>query len=277
MLRKLFKFDLTSYIPIRFQNIDLGWIHRTNLEKINLKTENNDFIAYEKVLKASRKEDLKNFQGEKLSTEYCPVFKFCSLSPKTKFNHNLDFGLKCLFNINREFLQFFGFPAYGVHCNVWTNFGNSIIMHLAIRSKKIKKFPNLVDNLIAGGQPSGISIKNNLFKEAYEEAGLKKKIIRNAKMKNTVSYHHNEKTTFNSSVIFIYDLKVEKNIAFKNIDGEVDSFISEEINCLYSILEKETLKPNCIIPIADFFLRKLGDYFPRNGILEIKKLLGYSE
>ena len=30
----------------------------------------------------------------------------------------------------------------------------------------------MFDNLIAGGQPVKISIKDNLYKEAFEEAGL---------------------------------------------------------------------------------------------------------
>ena len=42
---------------------------------------------------------------------------------------------------------------------------------------------------------------------------------------------------------------------------------------LYKILEKKLLKPNCIIPIADFFLRKMRDFFPEKGIVELKKIL----
>ena len=46
---------------------------------------------------------------------------------------------------------------------------------IAKRSNKILKFPGKYDNFIAGGQPCKISIQDNLYKEAYEEAGLKKK------------------------------------------------------------------------------------------------------
>ena len=38
--------------------------------------------------------------------------------------------------------------------------------HFAIRSKKIKHFPGLYDNIFAGGQPSKISIKQNLKKRS---------------------------------------------------------------------------------------------------------------
>ena len=46
---------------------------------------------------------------------------------------------------------------------------------------------------------------------------------------------------------------------------------------LYEILEKKLLKPNCIIPIADFFLRNMRDFFPNKGILELEKLLNYND
>ena len=39
---------------------------------------------------------------------------------------------------------------------------------IAERSKKIIKFPGLIDNFIAGGQPCGISIIKNLKKEGFE-------------------------------------------------------------------------------------------------------------
>ena len=68
-------------------------------------------------------------------------------------------------------------------------------------------------------------------------------------------------------------IKSKKNHILQNHDGEVQGF---EIICvteLDKILEKKLLKPNCIIPIADF-LRNMRDFFPITGILELKKLLG---
>ena len=58
------------------------------------------------------------------------------------------------------------------------------------------------------------------------------------------------------------------------MDGEVESFISVDALEIYKLLESNTLKPNCIIPIADFFLRNMSDLFSKKGILELKKLLG---
>jgi isopentenyldiphosphate isomerase len=166
-------------------------------------------------------------------------------------------------------------PAYGVHCNVWSKVGNSTIIHLAKRSKTIDKFPGFYDNLVAGGQPTKISIKDNLFKEAYEEAGLNRKYMRFATKSRTVHYNHNEINKFNSSVIFIYHLEKSDGMKFKNLDGEVESFMSLDIKDLHKILEANKLKPNCIIPIIEFFISKDNDFISKNAILELRKLLKF--
>ena len=81
----------------------------------------------------------------------------------------------------------------------------------------------------------------------------------------TVHYIHNENKKLNSSVIFIYQLEKTEKMYFKNMDGEVEDFVSIEIDNLYQILEQKKLKPNCIIPIIDFFILK-------KVILYLKKL-----
>ena len=176
--------------------------------------------------------------SRKRELEYCPIFDFESLKPKLKFDHKKKFCNGRKFIIERKFLSKFGFPAYGVHCNVWSKFKNSTIIHLAKRSRKLNNFPGLYDNLIAGGQPIDLSIKDNFYKEAFEEAGLSQEQSSHAKKSNTVHYQHNENTNFNSAIIFNYHLEKSDDMKFSNQDGEVESFLSIEIEKLYKILEK---------------------------------------
>ena len=119
----------------------------------------------------------------------------------------------------------------------------------------------------------GISILDNLKKEAFEEAGIKKILKKNLVKGTTVNYFHEHQDKIHSGIIFNYHLKIENN-NFCNMDGEVDSFISLMLLKYINLLESNTLKPNCIIPIADFFLRNMNDLFSKKGILEIKELLG---
>ncbi len=193
------------------------------------------------------------------------------------FNHKESFCKERIFIINRKYLSIFGLPAYGVHCNVWSKFKNSTIIHLAKRSRKLDKFPGLYDNLIAGGQPIEISIKENLYKEAYEEAGLTYELLHQATKSKTVHYIHNEGKKLNSAIIFIYHLQKKKAMKFINLDGEVEDFISIDINNLYKILENKKLKPNCIIPIIDFFIQKKNDFISNKAIIEINKIMSSYE
>ena len=206
-------------------------------------------------------------------TEFCPIFEYNSIQPKTKFNHFEVFGEKSYCSIERSLFPFFGLPQYGVHCNGWKKKSDEFYFFFAKRSKHLNDFPNLYDNLVGGGQPSGISIYENLKKEAFEEAGifqLKKKYITKG---NTINYFHNHKNFAFSGIIFVYDYEIYKDINFKNMDGEVESFYCISVDKLFTLLEKKKLKPNAIISIADFFLRNLSEYFPKTGILEIKNIL----
>ena len=166
-----------------------------------------------------------------------------------------------------------GLPQYGIHGNAWSLKKNRVIFHFAKRSKKLDDFPGYFDNLFAGGQPVGISILDNLKKEAFEEAGIQKILKKNLVKGSTVNYFHEYQDKIHSGIIFNYHLKIENN-NFSNMDGEVDSFISEDALEIHKLLESNTLKPNCIIPIADFFLRNMNDLFCKKGILELEKLLG---
>ena len=99
---------------------------------------------------------------------------------------------------------------------------------------------------------------------------LKKK---NLTKGSIVSYIHDYKNQIHSGTIFIYDYKIDEKEILKNYDGEVQSFEKICATELDEILEKKLLKPNCIIPIADFFLRNMRDFFPNKGMLELDKLL----
>ena len=266
-MRQLNKFDISDYIPVVFKKKQLGWVNKDNDFELPFSLESVSSIDVKKLINFSEK---KNFRKK---GEFCPIFYYDSLSPKIHFNHNKKFCDSKIFFIERSFLSKFGLPAYGVHCNVWSKFRNSVLIHLAKRSSKLKKFPGMYDNLIAGGQPMKISIKNNLHKEAFEEAGLKPIHMNLAIKSKTAHYIHNENKKLNSSVIFIYQLEKNKEMKFKNIDGEVEDFVTIEIDDLYKILEKKELKPNCIIPIIDFLILKKSDFMSKKVILEITNLM----
>ena len=241
----------------------------SSLKSLSLNTE----LIEDKNLLLKLKKNSKFANIKIKNEEICPVFNFNSLKPKLDFCHKKPFGTNNIFEIDRKLLSILGLPQYGIHGNAWSLKKNRVIFHFAKRSKKLDDFPGYFDNLFAGGQPVGISIIDNLKKEAFEEAGIQKIIKKNLVKGSTVNYFHEYQDKIHSGIIFNYHLKIENN-NFSNMDGEVDSFISEDALEIHKLLESNTLKPNCIIPIADFFLRNMNDLFCKKGILELEKLLG---
>ena len=232
---------------------------------------NTNFIDGEKLFsKLKKKSEFANIKIE--NNEICPIFNFNSLKPKLDFNHKKPFGIKNIFEVDRKLLSILGLPQYGIHGNAWSLEKNRIIFHFAKRSSNLDDFPGFYDNLCAGGQPLGISILDNLKKEAFEEAGIRQILKKNLTKGRTVNYFHEHQDKIHSGIIFNYHLKIA-NSNFCNMDGEVESFISKDAFEIYELLESNTLKPNCIIPIADFFLSNMNDLFSKKGILELKKLL----
>jgi len=220
---------------------------------------------------------IKDLEENDLFTETCPVFSFPSLKPKKVFSETARFCDKNIFSIKRNFLSLFGFPSYGVHCNIWSKHKDKFIIYFAKRAKKLKDFPGYADNTVAGGQPINLSIFENLKKEAYEEAGITDKYLKKIQRGNVVSYFHNNYNEFISAVIFNYHLNKVDELKLKNIDGEVDSFFSLPLEDIYKLLEKNQLKPNCIIPILDFILLNDYQFLSKGTIVEIKKLLRLNE
>ena len=239
----MFKYNLINYIPVVENKKKIGWISQENISFHKFNFDNKDFIRKDEILKCEKNLIAKGLAN---SSEFCPVFNFDSTKPKKKFEHKKKFDEKKNFSINRSFLSLFGFPAYGVHCNGWFKKSGSYYLMMAKRSKKLSKFPANYDNFIDGGQPCGISIRDNLYKEGYEEAGLSRSIMKSSKKGSTVHYFHNSQNCFHSAVIFVYNIEIDDNIELKNIDGEVELFFPVKVDELHDLLESNLLKPNCI-------------------------------
>ena len=264
-------FDLSAYTPIRLKKKNIGWLNNETILE-------NSFNICNGYLKYSQLDEfIKNLEKNESSTESCPVFLYPSLKPKRVFSETAKFCNKNIFNIKRSFLSLFGFPSYGVHCNVWRKHKDKFIIYFAKRSEKLKSFPGYIDNTVAGGQPINLSILENLKKEAYEEAGISRKYLKKVQRGNIVSYFHNNNNNFISAVIFNYHLNKIDELELKNIDGEVESFFSLTLENIYKLIEKNLLKPNCIIPILDFILLNDYDFLSKGTILEIKKILRLDE
>ena len=86
-----------------------------------------------------------------------------------------------LLTLDRAFVAAFGVPAFGVHVNGIVQGVEGLSVWAARRSEQKTVFPGKLDQLIAGGQPHGLSLEDNLVKEAWEEAGFEAFVARRAR------------------------------------------------------------------------------------------------
>src|SRR3546814_9663928 len=66
----------------------------------------------------------------------------------------------------------FGVPAFGVHVNGYVATADGPRLWVGRRAKHKMVAPGKLDHLVAGGQPYGLGLMENVVKEAQEEASI---------------------------------------------------------------------------------------------------------
>ncbi|XP_078432265.1 nudix hydrolase 20, chloroplastic-like [Wolffia australiana] len=185
-----------------------------------------------------------------------------------------SFGQPAFFSLERAAAPYFGIKAYGVHMNGYVEKEDKRYLWIAKRSNNKPTYPGMLDHLVAGGLPHGISCKENIIKECQEEAGIPESISRRAVPVGAVSYVDIDGPRYKRDVLFCYDIRLPQEFVPKNEDGEVESFKLVPVEKVASIIRQgEFFKPNCALVIIDFLFRH-GYVCPDDaGYLELLQLL----
>ncbi|KAG0642434.1 NUDIX hydrolase domain-like protein [Tuber brumale] len=132
-------------------------------------------------------------------------------------------------------------------------------------------YGGLLDNTVAGGISSGMSVFETLVKESEEEASFPENLIREkAKAVGHVSYFYQRMKTaggeeglLQPEVQYVYDLEVGNDVIPKPCDDEVQDFHLMDVQQVKAELAKGSFKPNCSLVLLDFFIRH-GIVAPEN-------------
>lgn len=168
-----------------------------------------------------------------------------------------SFGTPAFFSLERAAAPYFGIKAYGIHMNGYVERDGQKYLWIGKRSELKSTYPGMLDHLVAGGLPHGISCGENVVKECEEEAGISSSIAKQAKPVGIVSYMDIEGYRYKRDVLFCYDLKLPENFLPKNQDGEVGSFKLIPVTLVANVIQRRThyFKPNCNLVIIDFLVR----------------------
>ncbi|TKW32677.1 hypothetical protein SEVIR_2G183100v4 [Setaria viridis] len=167
-----------------------------------------------------------------------------------------SYGMPVYFSLERAAAPYFGIKAYGVHMNGYVEKDGQKFLWIGKRSDVKQTYPGMLDHLVAGGLPYGISCKENIIKECEEEAGIPRSVSTNATSVGAISYMDIEGFRYKRDVLFCYDLKLLADFVPNNEDGEVDSFRLIPVPHAANIIRRtEFFKPNCNLVIIDFLFR----------------------
>lgn len=184
-----------------------------------------------------------------------------------------------VFLMERAAVDLLGILQYGVHINglVQESLADEPKMWIGRRAATKSKFPGMLDHLVAGGQPAGLGLLENVIKECEEEAGIPESIARaGVRAAGAISYEHANFEQVSRVVLFNYDLYLPQDFSPRPVDGEVEEFFLWSIDQVKESMATDyhdPFKPNCYVVIIDYLLR-MGHVSPETpGYLDILREL----
>ncbi|MBL8698958.1 MAG: DUF4743 domain-containing protein [Alphaproteobacteria bacterium] len=161
-----------------------------------------------------------------------------------------------LLQIERCAVAHFGLRAYGVHMTGYVRRPDGPWIWVPRRALTKSTYPGMLDSTVAGGQPIGLSLIDNLVKECREEAGIPEALARQARFTGTIRYCAEAPDGLKPDVIACYDLEMPESFEPRPVDGEMDSFeLWPAARVVETVRDTEAFKFNCNLVLIDFFLR----------------------
>ncbi|HYH21648.1 MAG TPA: DUF4743 domain-containing protein [Azospirillum sp.] len=250
-------YDFSAFRPFVVDGVRVGWVHHALAEelpavdpgfvvlpdRLTLAPEVGDFEARSAVLAHAAEYLVERGTVPKLRNEFYPVL------PK--------WGDEPLMRIDRAAVTPFGVTAYGLHVNGFVRRPDGgIDLWVGRRAQDRTVAPGQLDNLIAGGQPIGLTLAENLVKEAHEEAGIGPELIARAVPVGAISYLMESSVGLKPDTLFLYDLELGPDFEPRNTDGEVEEYTRwplEEV--ALSVRTTDRWKFNVNLVIIDFMIR----------------------
>jgi len=166
------------------------------------------------------------------------------------------FGAPALFIMERAAVPLFGVRAYGVHMNGYVRKNGKYFMWIGRRSRHKQTYPSMLDNMVAGGLPYGLTAQECLIKECDEEAAIPKSLAARAMAVSAVTYCAETPEGLRPDVQYCFDLEFPSYFQPMPRDGEIETFTLMPIDEVAAIVrETDQFKFNCNLVIIDFLVR----------------------
>lgn len=159
------------------------------------------------------------------------------------------------FRIDRALVPRFGVRAFGVHLNGYVKRGADTFLWIGTRAADLRVEPGKRDNMVAGGQPAGLSLMDNLVKECGEEAHLAEPLARRAVPVSTISYAFDVPEGLRMDTLFCYDLALPEDVRPEPSEEITRFDLVPVAEALAMVRDTDAFKFNVGLVIMDFALR----------------------
>ena len=169
-------------------------------------------------------------------------------------------GDEPLMTMERGAVARFGARGFGVHMNgLVQGPGGPSDLHLWVGKRAMNRqvAPGELDHIVAGGQPYGLSVMENLVKECAEEAAIPEALARRAEPAGELAYICERPEGLRDDLLFVYDLVLPADFTPRNTDGEVEAFYLWPLETVKAVIAEEpAFKFNCALCIIDLLRRR---------------------
>jgi isopentenyldiphosphate isomerase len=166
------------------------------------------------------------------------------------------FTRPALLEMERSAVPWFGVRAFGPHMTGYVRRKDGLHIWVPRRSYSKPTFPGQLDNTVAGGQPAGIGLHENLIKECGEEASIPPELARQAVAVGYVTYWNQSGAQLKPDIMTCFDLELPDDFTPRANDGEVHAFELWPVQRVFETVRDTTeFKYNCNLVLIDFFVR----------------------
>lgn len=168
----------------------------------------------------------------------------------------LGYQQEAVLELERAAAIYLGIKSFGIHVNGLVEKAEGVHVWVGTRTLDKPFWPGKLDQMVAGGLPIGLSLLDNLVKEAKEEANIPATLAKQAQPVSTLHYRQALSRGLEDSTLFIYDLWLPENFIPENTDGEVEQFQLIPLAQLADLTaEVFAFKDNCNLVNLDLLLR----------------------
>ena len=249
-------FDAAAFRPFEIADVRAGWVRQDNVAHLAAFPEVFD-ISEAAVALAPGLDDFDS-RSTAIAGIVSALFAQGVLpAPRDElYPVALDRNDPPLMQIERTACPFFGIRASGVHMNGFVRRDDELYMWIARRARDKGTYPGMLDNMVAGGQPYGLGLKENMIKECGEEAGIPPEIAQRVQPVGMIIYDHQSDDGAKPDRQYCFDLEVPADFEPVAADGEVDEFMLWPIEQVAArVRDTFAFKFNCNLVIIDFLIR----------------------